>query len=256
MEIGEEKVHRAVAVNPHVSAETVARLLHVDDPFVRVAVAHSRHVDAETRDRLHALVEAERANGSTEAEAALTWNSTEPDWLRDAPLDERMTYLDSPCTTLRRVLASCHDLPEEAWHRLDGDPELAVRRAAARRPDAPPEILEELVRAHGDVFHVRPLLVEHPRFPRHTLRTFVDEPDPNVRYVALQDPGLPLTSLHRLAEADEPFLRRGVARHPNITDGLLERLLCDPDPQVADDAAANSALRPGRMYRILAAAGL
>ncbi|MFE4176864.1 hypothetical protein ACFRR7_33290 [Streptomyces sp. NPDC056909] len=252
----DEGVHQAVAGNPHLSAEMVARLLDIDDPLVRIAVTHSRHVDAETRDRLYALVEAERADGSIDAEVALNWNFAEPDWLRDAPLDERMTYLDRPYATFRRVLASCYDLPEEAWRRLDNDRELKVRRAAARRPDAPPEVLERLVRAHGDVFHIRPLLVDHPNFPRHTLRTFVDEPSPNVRYVALQDPELPVASLQQLAVDAEPFLRRGVARHPNVTEALLEQLLSDADPEVADDAAANSALRPSSMYRILTAAGL
>ncbi|MGY0057002.1 hypothetical protein ACWY4P_10630 [Streptomyces sp. LZ34] len=252
----DEEVNQAVAGNPHLSAEMVVRLLDIDDPLVRVAVAQSRHVDAETRDRLYALVEAEAADGSIAAEVALNWNFAEPDWLREAPLDERMTYLDCRHTTFRRVLASCHDLPDEAWHRLDNDPELTVRRAAARRPDAPPEVLERLVRAHGDVFHLRPLLVDHPNFPRHTLRTFVDEPSPNARYVALQDPELPITALRQLAAAAEPFLRCGVARHSNVTDALLERLLSDPDPEVADEAAASSALRPTRMYRILATADL
>ncbi|WP_218782000.1 hypothetical protein [Streptomyces sp. CS113] len=252
----EEEVHQAVARNPHLSAEMVARLLDIADPLVRVAVAQSRHVDAETRDRLYALVEAERAGGSFEAEVALNWNFGEPEWLREAPLDERMTYLDCQYTAFRRVLASCHDLPEEAWRRLDNDPELAVRRAAARRPTTPPEVLEGLVRAHGDVFHIRPLLVEHPNFPRHMLRTFVDEPSPNVRYLALQDPELPVPELQQLAAAAESFLRRGVARHPNITDAMLEHLLSDPDPQVVDDAAANPALRPTQMYRMLTAAGL
>ncbi|MGW1018758.1 variant leucine-rich repeat-containing protein [Streptomyces niveus] len=88
------------------------------------------------------------------------------------------------------------------------------------------------------------------------LRTFVDEPSPNVRYLALQDPELPVPDLQQLAAAAESFLRRGVARHPNVTDALLEHLLSDPDPQVADDAAANSALRPTQMCRILTAAGL
>ncbi|MES9605867.1 hypothetical protein [Actinomadura sp. NPDC000929] len=252
----EAELHQAVACNPHLSAEMVAQLLGVDDPLVRVAAAQSRHVDAETRDRLYALVEAERADGSIEAKVALSWNFVEPDWLREAPLDERMTYLDCQHTTFRRVLASCHDLPEEAWRRLDNDPELAVRRAAARRPGTPPEVLERLVRAHGDVLHIRPLLVDHPNFPREVLRTFVDEPSPDVRYLALQDPELPLPCLQQLAGASEPFLRRGVARHHNITDVLLEHLLGDPDPEVADDAAANSALRPTQMYRILTAAGL
>jgi hypothetical protein len=252
----EEELHQAVAGNPHLSAEMVAQLLGIDDPLVRVAVAQSRHVDAETRDRLYALVEAERADGSIEAEVALSWNFAEPDWLREAPLDERMSYLDCQYTTFRRVLASCHDLPEEAWRRLDNDPELAVRRAAARRPTTPPEVLEALVHAHGDVFHMRPLLVEHPNFPHHMLRTFVDEPSPNVRYLALQDPELPVPDLQQLAAAAESFLRRGVARHPNITGALLEHLLSDPDPQVVDDAAANPALRPTQMYRMLTAAGL
>ncbi|MDR6978313.1 hypothetical protein J2X68_005039 [Streptomyces sp. 3330] len=256
MRSGEEKVRRAVAGNPHLSAEMVARLLDSDDPLVRVAAAQSRHVDAGTRDGLYDLVQAERADGSIEAEVALHWNFAEPEWLREAPLNERLTYLDSRYTTFRCVLASCHDLPEEAWRRLDNDPELVVRRAAARRPDTPPEVLERLVRAHGDVFHIRPLLVDHPNFPRHMLRTFVDEPSPNVRYLALQDPELPVPDLQQLAAAAEPFLRRGVARHPNITTELLEHLLSDPDPQAADEAAANSALWPTQMYRILTAAGL
>ncbi|CAM5289602.1 LRV domain-containing protein OS=Streptomyces aurantiogriseus OX=66870 GN=GCM10010251_89450 PE=4 SV=1 [Streptomyces aurantiogriseus] len=256
MRTEDEKVIKAVAGNPHLSADMVARLLDIDDPAVRVAVAQSRHVDTETRNRLYALVEAERAAGSIAADVALNWNFAEPGWLREVPLDERLTYLDCSYPIFRRVLASCPDLPEEAWRRLDDDPELSVRCAAARRPDAPPEVLERLVRAHGDVSNIRPPLVEHPNFPRHTLPTFVDEPSPHVRYVALQDPELPVTALERLAAAAEPFLRGGVARHPNITDALLEQLLSDPAPEVADEAAANPALRPTRMYRILTEAGL
>ncbi|MFK4212509.1 MULTISPECIES: hypothetical protein [unclassified Streptomyces] len=40
-----------------------------------------------------------------------------------------------------------------------------VRRAAARRPDTPSEVLEGLVRAHGDVLHIRPLLVDPQTSP-------------------------------------------------------------------------------------------
>ncbi|MFF4275215.1 hypothetical protein [Streptomyces sp. NPDC001536] len=256
METGDEDIQRAVAGNPHLSAEMVTRLLDLDDPLVRVAVAQSRHVDDATRDRLYALVEARRADGDIDAKVAMSWNFSEPDWMHDAPLDERLSYLDCPHAIFRRVLARSRDLPEEAWRRLDDDPDVSVRRAAARRADAPPEVLERLVRAHGDVHHHRPQLVEHPNFPRHALRTFVDESTPNVRYLALQDPELPVPALQELAAAEEPFLRRGVARHPNITDALLDRLLSDPDPNVADDAAANPVLRPTVMDRILTEAGL
>ncbi|MEW1721470.1 hypothetical protein [Streptomyces sp. NPDC093109] len=254
----DEEVHQAVAENPCLSSAMVARILEmdaageIDDPIVRVAVAQSRHTDPATRDRLYAHVEADRASGSTRADVALSWYGIEPDWLREAPLEERLTYLDCPHTAFRNVLASCHDLPDEAWRQLDNDPELTVRRTAARRPTAPPEVLERLVRAHGETFHIRPLLVDHPRFPRHTLRTLVDEPSANVRYVALQDPELPVPALEQLAADAEPFVRRGVAGHPNITSELLTRLLSDPDPEVADAAAANPALRPAEMYEILA----
>ncbi|OQR65797.1 hypothetical protein B6E66_01585 [Streptomyces maremycinicus] len=74
------------------------------------------------------------------------------------------------------------------------------------------------------MFHIRPLLVDHPNFPRHMLRTLVHEPNANVRCLALQDPELPVPDLQRLAGAAESFLRRGVARHPGVTDELLERL--------------------------------
>ncbi|CAL9376692.1 hypothetical protein SUDANB121_00979 [Nocardiopsis dassonvillei] len=251
---GDEEVLTAVADNPHLSAEMVARLADVDHPHVRIAAALSRHVDAATRDRLYALLEAEYANGSVEAEVALYWYPAEPDWLREAPLDERLAYLDCPHTVFRRALASCNDLPEEAWRRLDDDPDPQVRRIAARRPDTPPDVLERLVREHGDARRPRPLLVDHPNFPRHALRTFVDDPDPRVRRLALHDPELPARDLERLAA--DPSLCSGVAEHPNVTDALLDRLLSDPDHNVADNAAANPALPLDRMYRILAAAGL
>ncbi len=49
---------------------------------------------------------------------------------------------------------------------------------------------------------IRPPLVEHPN-PRHTPRSFVDEPDPHVRYVTLRDPELPAPARARLAAALE-----------------------------------------------------
>ncbi|WP_416984918.1 hypothetical protein [Streptomyces sp. T028] len=256
LETGDKSVLHAVADNPNLTADMVAQLQDRADPEVRVAVAFSRHVTPETRDRLLALVEAEKAAGGIDAWVALDWSSNKPSWLRDAPLAERLTYLDCPHAVFRQVLATSRDLPDEAWQRLDNDPDVSVRRTAARRPDTPPQVLLRLLRAHGDVFHIRPLLVDHPNFPRRTLRSFVDEPDPQVRVLALQDPKLPVTELRRFAEFEEESLRAGAARHPNITPQLLERLLMDPEPKVADDAAANPMLPRPRMDRILTEAGL
>ncbi|GAA2279925.1 hypothetical protein GCM10010430_77460 [Kitasatospora cystarginea] len=46
------------------------------------------------------------------------------------------------------------------------------------------------------------------------------------------------------------------ARHPNVTADLLDRLLTDPEPEAAEDAAANPMLSRARMDRILAEASL
>lgn len=62
--------------------------------------------------------------------------------------------------------------------------------------------------------------------------------------------------MERLAAAEESYLRRGVAGHPGVTLALLDRLLGDPAPEVADSAAAKPALPLDRMHRILADAGL
>ncbi|MBO0867679.1 MAG: hypothetical protein J2P15_03860 [Micromonosporaceae bacterium] len=254
--IEDRDLRRAVAANPHLTAEIVDLLVEIEDPVVRVGVAHSRHLDAATRDRLYADVVAQRDAGSTEAWVALSWNFPEPGWLRGEPLTVRLGYLDCPQVAFRKVLASCPDLPPEAWQRLDNDSSVAVRRIAARRPETAPEVLERLVRENGDDYNVRPLLVEHPHFPRHRLRTLAEDPNPHARYAALQDRALPLDALRRLAAAPEPWLRRAVARHPNADPALLDRLLTDRGPEIADDAAGNPVLPLARMYRILAEAQL
>ncbi|MEU0939841.1 hypothetical protein [Embleya sp. NPDC005971] len=253
---GDQTVLHAVAGNPHLTADMVSRLQDSADPSVRVAVAYSRHVTPETRDRLLALVEAEDATGSDEAALALHWSPYEPSWLRDAPLAERLTYIDCPHAVFRRILAASRDLPEAAWQTLDEDPDVSVRRTAAHRPDTAPEVLLRLIRAHGERSHVRPLLVDHPNFPRKELRDLVDERNPRVRILALKDPELPVAQLRRFGDCEDSFMRAGVARHPNVSADLLERLLVDPEPRVAEDAAANPVLPRAWMDRIITEAGL
>jgi hypothetical protein len=252
----DEAVVQALARNPHLTADMVDQLQDSPDPFVRVAVAYSRHVTAQTRDRLLALVEAEKVAGDHGARVALDWSDLAPSWMREVPLAERLVFLDWPHAAFRRALADSWDLPDEAWRRLDDDPDVSVRRVAAHRPDTPPQILVKLIRAHGDDSHVRPMLVDHPNFPRQALRGFADEPDPRVRVLALRDPDLPVPQLRRLAESDEEFLRADAARHPNVTAELLELLLADPTPNVAEASAANPVLSRARMSRILTEAGL
>ncbi|MEV7729104.1 hypothetical protein AB0P15_30895 [Streptomyces sp. NPDC087917] len=253
---GDTEVLHAVAGNPHLTADMVIYLQGSEDPHVRVAMAYSRHTAPDTRDRLLALVEAEDESGSDDAGLALHWSPYTPNWLRDAPLAERLTYLQCPHVVFRREVAASRDLPDHAWRQLDDDPDVSVRRAAAHRPDTPPHVLLRLLHAYGDLSHIRPMLVDHPNFPRHELRGFVEQQDPRVRILALKDLELPPADLWELAASAESFLRAGTARHPNIPTDLLELLLADPEPRVADDAAANPLLPRAHMDHILAKAGL
>lgn len=247
---------QAVARNPRLSAEVVAVLVADPHPFVRGTMIQHPGVDERTRDRLHAELLAERAAGSIEARVALEWDFAVPTWLRELPLPVRLSYLDSPHVVFRRALATCRDLPPEAWRRLDADPDRQVRRHAAARPDVPPEVLERLVREHGDGGPLRPRLVDHPNFPAAAFARFAEDPEPRVRRLALAGPDLPPDLLGRLAVDPEPSVRRAAAGHPGLDPAWVADLLTDEDPEVVRAAAANPALPSGWAYRILAEAGL
>ncbi|MCX2184191.1 hypothetical protein KV205_27205 [Streptomyces sp. SKN60] len=161
-----------------------------------------------------------------------------------------------PAPRLDRPERTDQPRPQPSCRRLDADPDVGVRRIAAHRPDAPPEILEALLREHGEAFHTRQLIVDHPRFPRHRLRTLVDAPDAGARFVALRDPELPLDHLRRLAADPEAFVRAEAARHPRLPDTLLDVLLADQDPKVVEAAAAHPGLGWARMEGMLVDAEL
>lgn len=251
LDLGDEDIIWNIAANPHLPADTIAFLAGQPHPALRKAAATSRHVDADTRDRLFALVQ---AGGDRDSEIALSW-ADGPEWLRDEPLDVRLSYLDSPHATFRRVLATCRDLPAAAWERLDQDPDFEVRGNAAHRPDTPPEVLWRLL-LDGVGRDRPPLPLDHPHLPRHRLAALVDEPDVRLRRMALDDDALPAEILRRLATDPDVLTRRGVAGHPMAPGDLLTSLLADPHPSVVDAAAANPALPPAAMYGILAAADL
>jgi hypothetical protein len=209
----------------------------------------SRHADDATRDRLFDQLAADPSTDDQETMIALTWGFLAPLWLRDEPLEIRVSHVDSPHAAFRRVVAGCPDLPDDLWARLDDDPDVAVRRAAARRPTAPADVLERLLREHGDIFWEQPMLVDHPNLPRDRVRTFADAADPQVRQLALHDPMLPTPTLAGMA--GDPRVRCGVAGHPNLDEALFEQVLTDPEPSVVHAAAANPALPRHRMERLL-----
>lgn len=252
----DDHVREQAAQNPALTAEAVAVLVADPHPFVRGNIVLHRLVDAETRDRLYAQLAAEAAAGNIDAEVALEWNFLEPDWVRDAPPADRCSYVESRHVVFRRAVAGSHELPDEAWQRLDEDPDWRVRRRAAMRPDAPPALLERIAREAGDEEKHERSLLDHPNFPRAVLPDLADEPEPRARRMALKDPALPRRLLARLCVDPDDYVRRAAASHTGVDDELFTLLLTDPDDDVVANAAANPSLSVGRMYRILADADL
>ncbi|MFD0592625.1 hypothetical protein ACFQZ4_08700 [Catellatospora coxensis] len=130
------------------------------------------------------------------------------------PLERRLAYLDSPFIAFREAVAWTRDLPPEAYARLDADPAHRVRWAAAKRPDAPPAVLERMLRERGDSRKTRWRWTDHPNFPTEVLHTYADHPDERVRSYAPRDPALPPKTLSRLAADPSAVVRRAVAAAP------------------------------------------
>ena len=244
----DKHVRVQLARNPGLPAEVVALLVADPAPFVYGQMAQHPQIDAVTRNRLY-----ERLAVDTDADARTLrfFNLSTPDWVADLPLPARLTYLDSPYVPFRLVLAGSSGLPAEVWDQLDRDPAYGVRRAAATRPDAPPEVLHRLALEHKGDKPYRDRLVDHPNFPRAVLPSFAEAADPRTRCLACADDGLAPELLSRLAGDPDPQVRLAVAGHGGLHDRLFDRLLGDDNDEVAEAAAANPALPVPRMRRIL-----
>ena len=248
-------VRHAVAKNPHLPDSVRDRLVASNDPIAWAGLILNQTTPEPLRARLNAdLVELDKQEQeSTETFVALMiLEQSVVQWLAELPLSDRMTYLDSPYAMFRQTLA-CHsdDLPAEAVAKLQCDPDVMVRRIMARRPDAPAEFLERLVREHGESVSSIHKLVDHPNFPKAAFATFTDSPKPQVRMLASHDPQLPAVVVARLSRDADTFVRQSAARHPNLPTEDLMRLLNDEDLDVVEAAAASPALPLDVMHQLV-----
>ncbi|MET0415280.1 MAG: hypothetical protein ABW022_04590 [Actinoplanes sp.] len=177
-------------------------------------------------------------------------------WLRNAPLPERLAYLDSPHPWFRQAVAASPDLPRDAIDRLLADPDVRTRQITAKHHDVPGEALERLVLDHGDLLHVHPLLVNHPSFPADAFTRLARSDSTIARLLALHGSDLPTGLVDHLLDDPELEIRRAAARHPNVPMRRLPALLTGPDPDMAESAGAAPAMPPGWFPRLLAECGL
>ncbi|WP_406739213.1 hypothetical protein OG365_35105 [Streptomyces sp. NBC_00853] len=231
----------ALAANPTLPPDLVARLAVDPDPGVRLAVSARPELSESERAAIDHTVDAEDRLGT------LDWV-----WKRREDAEFLRRCARSAHTWLRRSAAVCPGLPADAVELLAGDQDFAVRLLLAEfHPKPPPELLLDLYlngthRAVG-------MLVTRPGFPAAGLAArFGDSPDPERRRLALRDPDLEPELLDRLSR--DPDTRAAAARDPRLPVSRIRELLADPDTEAA--AAANPALSPEDMRRLLDRAGV
>lgn len=256
----DDEVRQAVAAHPDLPASIRDRLARDSDVLVRIRLVENPRTPEGTRAEVLAALDAEEG----EAERWIiryflgnAWrDKTSMGWLWEAPLTERLTYLDSPHFFFRRAVAASQGLPQHAVDRLLTDPDLEVRRIVARTNDVPGDVLERLVRDHGETMHIRPLLVEHPNFPPAAFARFAVSDHARLRRLALHDKDLAATLVGRLAADPEPYVRRAAAEHPNLPAHCLPAMLTDADMDIAEAADAAPALPVRWIHRLLEQAGI
>ncbi len=253
-----------IAGNPSLPSDVLALLVRDPDPHVREAAAGRTELTAQqrrefaedphpavrTRISLHpALTEEERAAIDYTVAPDRTFGRCDiPAWLYDPATSRRHALSTHP--VLRRQAASDPTLPPDLVARLSRDPDLGVRVLLAQNhPQAPADLLLRsfLEYTGRERWH----LTTRPGFPITELSSHAEAPDPMVRRLALLDPQTPAATVDRLTTDSDPDVRADAARHPRLPQRRLTELL--DDEELAHEAAANPALPPPVMHRLLAA---
>lgn len=252
-----------IAGNPTLPADAVKRLAADADPEVRERIAYRsdlgsterRALAADTDPRVRlalsvhpALSEAERAAIDYEVPVGGTFGPVlQRLWPRDPAAVRRDALSGHPL--LRRRAAGDHSLPSDLVARLAADDDLGVRVLLAQNhPEAPAELLLGAFLEYTG--NERELLLTRPRFPTAGLARYARHEDPAVRALAARDPATAAETVDRLTRDPDPGVRAAGAGHPNLSPARLAELL--DDEELAHRAAANPALEPAVMRRLVA----
>lgn len=256
----------AIAANPSLPADVVVLLAADPDPEVRETIARRTDLQPAERRALAAdpdpevrlalsvhpeLSEEERAAIDYEVPSGGYFPPYPQLWPPRDPRDVRRNA-DSAHPLLRRRAAADRSLPPDLLERLAADDDLGVRVLLAQNhPDAPaPLLLRSFLEHDGDE---RAHLTTRPNFPTAGLAAFADHDDPAVRALAARDPHTAPATVARLTRDPDPAVRAALTRHPNLPQQRLTELL--DDEELAHVAAANPALDPELMHRLVTIRG-
>jgi hypothetical protein len=247
LKYGEEEALLALCRNPLLPREALEALQSY--PSEKVQQAARLHLGSQAEARAEAaLLEA-----STEADSAQLFDALAlglvPPWLLGR-------IAQAPDYALRQAVAAHPQAPPEILAQLLLDEAEEVRQAAAENPRTPqvarrfaqdlllgrPLPPERLLELSERTPGLRPLLLSHPSFPSGALRTFAFDEDWRIRQAVARNPQLDRRLLRRLGQDPDRDVRKAVAANPAAPPDLLERLLCDADEEVRQAVLANPAV--------------
>jgi hypothetical protein len=245
-----------LAGHPGLPADVARRLAGSDQEMFHIGLLMNEVTPADVRAELFTAAQEVMGTPQGFTTGYYLYNawrdSKEVLWLRDAPLEKRLRYLDSPYGFLRTIVATGKDLPPWAVEKLMSDSSALVQNVTAAFHDSVPgAALEKLFREHGDLAGFKPTLTEHPCFPADALIQYAHSTDARLRARATDHAGLPAELVEILATDSEPNVRSRAAAHPGISAWRLGRLLADPDEAVVEAAAASPVLPVPYMHAIL-----
>ncbi|MFI9585590.1 hypothetical protein ACIHCQ_27940 [Streptomyces sp. NPDC052236] len=241
--VAEERHLAALAHNPSLPSDLVARLATDPDPDVRLAVSARPELTEDERAAVKYAV------GPDDRLPTL-------DWVWDARADSGVLRrcATSAHTWLRRSAAVCPGLPPDLVQLLADDDDFAVRLMLAEfHPEPPPELLLDLY-LHG-AHQAVGMLIVNPRFPRAGLAArFGDSEHARCRELAMRDPEATPELIERLSRDTDPSVRGTAARDPRLSLARVRELLAEPE--TAYYAAANPTLPVDDMHAVLDEAGI
>ncbi|MGW7054505.1 Mucin-2 [Streptomyces sp. NPDC054888] len=240
-----ERTHLpALAENPSLRADLVERLAVDPDETVRLVVSLRPELDETRRMAIDFTV------GDLDRGDIVQWvrdGLAAPEVLRRAAV--------SAHPLLRRAAARSPHLPPDLLRLLAGVEDPVVDNLLGiHHPDTPEEVLMRVYARLGGTFSAW-MAETHPRFPRQGLAArYADHPDGNYRRLAIRDPAATPALIERLSHDPTFRTRQAATGDPRLPPHRLREAL--HVPELASSAGANPALSEVEMAAVLDRAGV
>ncbi|MFD1311421.1 hypothetical protein [Streptomyces kaempferi] len=232
-------VRSRAAQDPEVPTALALRLAEDPDDSVRLSLSMREDLTEEQRSAVAYVV----PNGYHTPPRWIVERGHQPDIARRAAASGHVL--------LRRSIAMQRHLPADVVDRLAEDEDFFVKLTLCQSCQEAPHalVLEMYAHWHGLKWT---LVRSHPNFAKPGLARFVDHPDARLRRAALDDPEAGPELVLRLI--DDPEVGWWALRDPRLPSQELNQRLNVPDS--ARNAAANPALPPETMHRLLDLSGV